>query len=305
MGVVAGSALTYELPLIEKTGAHTARMEFGINTPASQLAPIVEEYARAGIRPLLLASFYGRLPSSAEAQNLASWAAELGPGGSLWQGKSFPAGTAITTIEFGNETSYTYQFSDNSTSAYAERARTYAVRLKEAHEAIQKANPSVGLLGQGDEGGNGPEWVKNMFAAVPDLGQMVAGWSIHPYGPGWEAAINALVSQTSAAGASSAIPIYVTEWGLATDNGRCLSDNYGFNRCMTYQEAANTLQSTVQAMRSRYGSRLAGFYVYEARDEAAAGASSERESYFGTMQINEEPKGAYTSTVESLLAANP
>ncbi len=61
-----------------------------------------------------------------------TWAAEFGPGGSFWQGKSFPAGAAMTTIEFGNETSYTYQFSDNSTAAVAARAQTYALRLKEA-----------------------------------------------------------------------------------------------------------------------------------------------------------------------------
>jgi hypothetical protein len=305
MGLVAGSALTYELPFIQKLGAHTARMEFGIGTPASQLAPVVEEYARAGIRPLLLAGFDGRLPTSAEAQNLASWAAEFGPGGTLWQGKSLPAGTAVTAIEFGNETSYTYQFSDNSTSAYASRAQTYALRLKEAHEAMQAVNPSVGLLGQGDDGDNGPEWVNNMFAAVPNLGQMVAGWTIHPYGPGWEARINRLISETNAVGAPSTVPIDITEWGLASDNGRCLSDNYGFNPCMSYQEAATTLQSTLEAMRARYGGRLASCYLYEARDEAATGASTEREGYFGALQSDEAPKGAYTTTVQSLLAANP
>lgn len=305
MGLAAGSALTYELPFIQKVGAHTARMEFGIGTSASQLAPIIEEYARAGIRPLLLAGFDGRLPTAAEAQNLASWAAEFGPGGTFWQGKSFPTGTAVTAIEFGNETSYTYQFSDNSTSAYASRAQTYALRLKEAYEAIHAVNPNVGLLGQADDGDNGPEWVDNMFAAVPNLGQMVAGWTVHPYGPGWETKINRLISQTNSVGAPSTIPIDITEWGLASDNGRCLSDNYGFNQCMTYQEAATTLQSNLAAMRTRYGSRLASFYLYEARDEDATGTSTEREGYFGTLQSDEAPKGAYTTTVQSLLASNP
>ena len=56
------------------------------------------------------------MPSTSEAQNLASWAAAYGPGGSFWQGKSYPANTAVTRIEFGNETSYSYQFSDNSSS---------------------------------------------------------------------------------------------------------------------------------------------------------------------------------------------
>jgi hypothetical protein len=301
MGVVAGS-----LPFIQQLGAHTARMEFGIGTPASHLAPVIEAYARAGIRPLLLAGFYGRLPTAAEAQNLASWAAEFGPGGTFWQGKSLPTGTAVTSIEFGNETSYSYQFTDNSTSAYASRAQTYALRLKEAHEAIQAVNPNVGLLAQADDGdNNSSEWVDNMFAAVPNLGQIVAGWTIHPYGPGWEVRINRLISQTNAVGAPSTIPIDITEWGLATDNGRCLSDNYGFNKCMNYQEATTTLQSNLEGMRSRYGSRLASFYLYEAQDEEATGTSTEREGYFGALQSNGAPKGTYTTTVQSLLTTNP
>lgn len=313
MGVVAGSALTFERPFIQQLGAHTARMEFEIGTPTSQMTPIIEAYARAGIRPLLLASFHGTLPSTAEAQNLASWAATFGPGGTLWQGKSFPAGTAVTDIEFGNETSFAYQYSDTSSasnwyalSSYAVRAQTYALRFEDAQVAIQTANSKVGLLAQADDGDSGSSaWVDNMFAAVPDLAGRVAGWTVHPYGPKWQTKIDELISSTAAHGASSAIPIYVTEWGLASDNGRCLSDNYGWNQCMTYGEAATTLSSTVSAMRARYGSRLAAFYLYQAHDQQASGASTDRESYFGALQSNEAPKGAYTTTVESLLAANP
>jgi hypothetical protein len=312
-GIVAGSALTYELPFVQKLGAHTARMEFDINTPTAKMAPIVEAYARAGVRPMLLASFDGTLPSSSEAQNLESWAAAFGPGGTLWQGKSLPAGTAVTDIEFGNETSYAYQFSDTSKtsdwyalSSYASRAQTYALRFKEAQTAIASANPSVGLLAQADDGGSGSSaWVENMFAAVPDLAQRVAGWTIHPYGPEWQTRIDKLASSTAASGASSTIPIYVTEIGLSSDNGRCLGDNYGWNPCMTYSEAASTLDSTVSAMRARYGSRLAALYVYQAHDQAATGASTERESYFGALQSDSSTKGAYTTEVQSLLSANP
>jgi hypothetical protein len=101
------------------------------------------------------------------------------------------------------------------------------------------------------------------------------------------------------------VPIFVTEWGLSTDNGRCLSDNYGFNKCMTYQEAATTLQSSVSAMRTRYGTRLAAFYLFQSRDQSATGTSTGRESYFGALQSNETAKGAYTTTVQSLLSTNP
>jgi hypothetical protein len=306
MGVVAGAELTYERPFIEKLGAHTARMEFGIDTPASQMASTIEAYAKAGIQPLLLAGFSGRIPSSAEAKNIASWAAEFGPGGTLWQGRTFPANTAVTHIEFGNETSYTYQFSNNSTSEYANRAQSYAIRVKEAHEAIQASNPSVGILAQADSGGlSGNEWVANMFKAVPNLGSLVAGWTVHPYGSSWQTRIDQLVAGTNAVGASSSIPIYVTEWGLDTDNGRCLEYNYGWNKCMTYAEASSTLSSTVSAMRSRYGSRLAAVYLYQAHDQQPTGTSTALESYFGALQSNGSAKGAYTTEVESLLSTNP
>lgn len=313
MGLVAGSALMFERPFVRALGAHTARLEVEIGTPASQIAPIVEAYAQAGVKPLLLASFDGTLPSTAEAESLAEWAKAFGPDGTLWQGKSLPAGTAVTDIEFGNETSYAYQYPDTSKASnwydlpsYAARAQTYALRLEAAQTAIAASGAHVGLLAQADDGGSGAStWVDNMFAAVPDLAERVAGWTVHPYGPHWQTRIDKLVSSTAAHGAPGAIPIYVTEWGLATDNGRCLSDNYGWNACMTYTEAASTLSSTMSAMRARYGARLAAFYLYQAHDQAASGASTDRESYFGALQSDEAPKGAYTTTVETLLSANP
>jgi hypothetical protein len=266
---------------------------------------IVAAFARAGVKPLLLASFDGTLPSPAEAQNLASWAARFGPGGSFWQGQSYPANTAVTDIEFGNETSYSYQYSDNSQAGYAQRAQTYAQRFAESATAIRAVAPSVGLLAQGDSGGNGPEWANQMFKAVPNLGQLVAGWTIHPYGPEWQSRIDNLISTTQADGAPSSIPIYVTEWGLDTDNGRCLEFNFGWNKCMTYSEAASTLASTVSGMQARYGSRLAAFYLYQAHDQKPTGTATELEAYFGAVQSNGAAKGAYTPEVESLLSANP
>ena len=65
----------------------------------------------------------------AEAQNLATWAAEFGPGGRFWAGR--PDGDlAVQQIEFGNETSYGYQYGDTwSDASYANRAEQYATRL--------------------------------------------------------------------------------------------------------------------------------------------------------------------------------
>jgi hypothetical protein len=313
MGVVAGSAIAYELPYIQQLGAHTARMEFSIDTPVSQMESIIGAYAQAGVRPLLLAGFEGRIPSIAEAQNLAGWAAAFGPGGTFWQGKGYPASAAVTDIEFGNETSYSYQFSETSSASnwyalpsYAARAQNYALRFKDAETAIQASNPNVGLLAQADDGGSGtPTWVNNMFAAVPDLAGRVAGWTVHPYGPQWEATINRLVASTKADGAPSTIPIYATEWGLSSDNGRCVEENFGFNKCMSYGEAASTLEANIAAMRAKYAGRLRDVYLFQARDQQPTGASSEREGYCGALQTDQSTKGAYTTAVENLLSSNP
>jgi len=303
MGVVAGSAHQYEISFLKAVGARTARLEFGIGTPASNLASDIDAYARAGIRPLLLAGFRGRLPTVAEAQNLGSWAAMYGPGGTFWQGKSYPANTAVTQIELGNETSYSYQFSDNSLSTYATRAQTYALRARDAANAVRAANSRVGLIAQGDNAVNGTAWVTNVMRAVPTLDNLIVGWTIHPYGPNWATRMDSTINSAAAAGAR-ALPLWVTEWGISTDNGRCLSDNYGFDKCMTYDAAATTLRATVSGMQSRYGSRLGAFFLYQAHDQYASGTQSGREAYFGAQQSNGAAKGAYTTEVKANLAAS-
>jgi hypothetical protein len=303
MGVTTGSSFAYELPFLTSLGAHTARLLYNIGTSASSMAPVMDAYAKAGVRPLLAAEFYGRLPSTAEAQNLATWAKAYGPGGTFWQGKTYPANTAVTRIEFGHETSYSYQFPDYSLPTYAARAQTYALRFKDAQVAIKAANPNVGLLAQGDNAVNQTAWVVNMFKAVPDLGTRAAGWTIHPYGPNWRTRIDSTINSTRAAG-SPDLPIWVTEWGLSTDNGRCLSDNYGFDKCMTYQLAARTLHAALTGMISTYGNRLGAFFLYQAHDQAPTGTQTGREYYFGALQQKGGAKGAYTSEVKADLGAH-
>lgn len=300
-GINSGSAALWELPGAVKLGAKVVRIGLEINEPMAQIEQIVGAYAADGIRVAPLAEFNGRLPSPAEAKNLSSWAKAFGPGGTFWA--THPGGQfAIQTIEFGNETSFNWQYSENTPASYASRAQTYASRFAEAANAIKTTGVDVGLLAQGDSGNAGPIWVENMFKAVPDLASLVAGWTVHPYGPQWRAKLEELVSQTAAAGAPSSIPVDITEWGLSSDNGACLSGNYGWNPCMTYQEASEVLSRTVTEMRTMLHGRLGMFLLYKIRDQKAPGESSEREDYFGALQSELEPKGAFTSEVESLLA---
>jgi hypothetical protein len=311
-GIVLGSNANWELPFAKQLGAKTARMEFDIDTPAADLASAVDAYAKAGIRPLLLAGFQGRTPTAAEGDNLATWAAAYGPNGTFWQGKSYPAGVAVANIEFGNETNQAWQYSSlasnpswASTSTYANIARGYATAFKEAATKIQAVNPSVGLLAIGDAPGNWAQWMNNVYAAVPNFSDYVAGWTMHPYGPSsrWQPNMDTTLSILASHGAPASLPIYVTEYGIASDGGRCLDDNYGWDKCMTYDQAASALTGSVAAMRARYGSRLAALYLYQTHDQSNTGSSGSRESYFGGLTLSGGTKGAYTTALLSLLAA--
>jgi hypothetical protein len=305
-GVVSGSDVVNEARTSAKLGAKNVRVEFAIGTPAANLRAAVAAHAANGTRVLLLAGFHGRVPTVAEARNVATWAREFGPGGTFWANRS-DGRLAVQAIEFGNETSYGYQYGDQwDKPSYSARAREYALRLKDAHEAVSAANPQVGLLGQIDDANTGSQnWINGVFAAVPDVGSRVAGWTIHPYGPrrNWEARMDRTLAWAAARGAPPR-PLWLTEWGLATDNGRCLSDNYTWDKCMTYAAAAANLSSTVADMRARYGTKLAAFFLYQGRDLGSTGASTSREHYFGALRSDLSDKGPYSSVVRSLLAGS-
>jgi hypothetical protein len=303
-GLVASGA---DAGTIKSLGADVVRVEFDIGTPVSQMRQSIGAITSAGARPLLLAGFQGRMPTVAEAQNLANWAAEFGPGGSFWAGRS-DGGLAVHQIEFGNETSYGYQYGDGyGDSSYASRAELYATRFAQAHSAIAMTRRSVGLLAQADDGGSGSaNWVNHMFDAVPNLGALVDGWTVHPYGPRdrWQPKIDRLIMQTASRGASSRIPIDVTEYGISTDNGASLSDNYGWPVNTTYAQAASALHDSVAAMRQdpAIGPRLRLFIIYAAHDLGTPRSSADRERYFGVLQANLAEKDAYTAEVRQLFA---
>jgi hypothetical protein len=300
-GVTSGSDQLYDIPGAAKLGAKVVRLAFPINESVRSIEPVIAEYAAKGIRVAPMADFDSYFPTPAETTGLALWAKAFGPGGTFWAGRS-NSGLAITSIEFGNETSYSYQYPDDSPSGYAARAQSYALRFAEAATAVRAANPGVGLLAQGDSGNAGPAWVQDMFKAVPDLGGLVAGWTIHPYGPEWHERLVNLVNQTAAQGAPATIPIDITEWGISSDNGRCLSANFGWNKCMTYQEAGDALTRSVSEMRQLLGGRLGHFTLYQVRDQKLTGSSSDIEAYFGALQHELQPKGAFTQAVEALMA---
>jgi hypothetical protein len=306
-GLVASADHAKSAAAAGALGADLVRVEFEIGTPVESMRSSIAALADRGARALLLAGFHARMPSDAEARSLASWAAEFGPGGRFWANR--PDGhLAVHQIEFGNETSYGYQYGDSySAASYASRAETYARRFAQARFAIGLTGRDVGLLAQADDGGSGSSaWVDGMFRAVPGLGRMVDGWVVHPYGPRskWEPKMERLIASTAAHGAPASIPIDVTEWGISSANGAALNDNYGWPTNMTFAQAAAALDTSLREMRAhpRIGPRLRDFMIYAAHDLAGGGSSTEREQNFGVLQSNLGGKGAYSTEVRQQFA---
>jgi hypothetical protein len=296
-GIVSGRDLPRDPDASGKLGARVARVGFPIGTPPAEMREVVGAHADLGVRLLLLAELPdGRLPNPREARSVAAWAREFGSGGRFW-GERDDGRLAVRAIEFGNETSY-------PSSGVAHRGGEYAERARDAAAALQavRGDAPVGLLVQADDAGGGSAWVDAMFEAVPDLGRRVAGWTIHPYGPTYRERIRRLIAQTRAAGAPATVPVFITEWGLATADGDCLEpDNYGWDPCMGFEKAGLTLRQVADAVQRDLGGRLGGFFVYNVRDLAPLGVSDRREHYFGALLLDENPKGEYTEEVRTLL----
>ena len=309
IGVVVGSAIAWQLQFATKLGARSARMEFAISTPVSEMAPIIESYAKAGIEANLLAGFPGRMPTAAEIANLGKWAAAFGRGGTFWQGKSYPASLAVDRIEFGNESSGPWHYAALNgvqdwphSPTYAALAEEYGRTFRDAAITLRDTNPSVRLLAVGDVPGRELTWMDGMFRAVPNLGDYIGGWSVHPYGPSGQANVDDVLRQARSHGASDSIPLYITETGLASDDGGCLTDNAGWDRCLSYAAAARTLTSSVDGLIARYGDRLKEVDLYSAGDLRDHGASDDREVYFGALTATAGTKGAYTDAARAILA---
>ena len=283
-----------------RLGNRLCRVEFDISTRASAMDTVIGTYARAGIKVQALAGFQGRMATAADSRRLRTWAVRFGPKGTFWHGRRNYV--PITNIEFGNETSYSYQYRHSTTwSSSAElssRARSYALRAKDASTALR--GTGVGLLVQAEDGdAKSSVWVDAMFTAVPDLASRVSGWTIHPYGDGGFAKIDRMIAQLAAKKASNSIPIFITEWGLATVDGRTLSNNYGYPTNMTYAEAAATLRSVMARWQSAYGSRIAQVIYYMLTDLEPPGSTNEGEQFFGALKVDGSRKGQYTREVRA------
>lgn len=261
----------------------------GIGTAASTIKSLAEFFNSHGTLLQPLAGFSGRIPSSSEAKGLKAWAEAIAPLGGKY-------------IEFGNETSYTYQVGPSGGEPYGERA-------KEALEAM--AGTGVKLLIQGDDANTGSkEWVNGIFTAFPGIVSHSAfgGWTIHSYPsskvesdpdtvgvPKMERLVKTLEEH-----GDTTSKIFNTEWGAPCTNSGLTMTISG--QSLNWSEGAKLLEKHIPLLEGASKKRLVQLLLYQAHDQKPdTGKDTEREHFFGAVQSNGAAKGAFTTFVKSFI----
>ncbi len=265
---------------IRVIGARVARISTERGTLA-QLLQAAKDAVALGARPQVLV-YDWRTRTPAQLVGLAKQLVPLG----------------LTHLEIGNEDSYGYA-GKTPTSQIPTVSAQYARTIKAYAAALNAAGLNVGLLAQADDALRGAAWNDGMFAAVPDLHLHVAGWTVHPDTAGREVErLQRATDQTAAHGAPRDMPIFATEWGIAStatgvtlvaDLGRRVNgvpvlepDNYGHSPNLTHHQAAALEPKVIATMRTV--PQLRQVIVYNSHDGAPA--SNKREDNFGRLTVD-------------------
>lgn len=274
--------LSMQTLALRATDADSVRLdEARMGTTTAKDAAVANVRAE-GARPEILYSTRSESPSTIRAD-------------ALRYGPNATSTLPMLYVELGNEDSYSYK------NASASVAQQYGNQVEAVANAL--VGTGVKIIPQMDDAliDSTTHWVQNVYSTFPnmDAHPNVGGWVIHPYGPGYMTRINRLVSQAVAQGAPSDFPVMVTEYGLSSDNGRCLSDNYGWNRCMSYAEAASTITSVANDIKAN-APEVKLFTIYHMIDGTTSGASTDREMYFGALLRDGTPKPSYANALFNL-----
>lgn len=201
---------------------------------------------------------------------------------------------SIKYLELGNEVFYTS--SGMTSTAVRSSARLYASQAK----AIKLALPATcKLLIEADFPHFGGAEVAEIKATVPDIARYADGVKIHPYSSA-AARIATMYSQLATLGFPPDVPVWVTEYGISTANGRRLDGNYDQPLALTYAEAAARVRPAYDAIRSLVRN-LAVFVWYQDIDQGEpTSTSTGREAWFGVFRRDATPKGEFTAAVKAL-----
>lgn len=208
-------------------------------------------------------------------------------------------GSGVKLVEFKNETNYNAAVNNKA------GGEAYAREAREAAEIL--ASGGIGLLVQASDAGvPGSGWIDGLFAAVPNLDSIVAGYTIHPYYGGAHAGdpdtwgIPMMERMVAGLESFKAVkPVAITEWGETSANGKELT---GKPSNLTYAEAAEIVTQEIPPLLSAAKGRVSVFTVYCAHDLHTWASEPNWENFFGVVGFSGEAKEPYTSAVRTLLA---
>lgn len=306
VGVVSNSDPGNQLPRAQAVGCRIMRIEFTYSDSVATLKPVFDQAASLGIRVQPLAGWSDGSNPVPDLSNLVNWAAAFGPGGTNWPGGV--TALPMLAIELGNENSYPYKSGAYTSTTYSQIAQSYGSRVAALQSALaassNAAARAVGTVVELDDGwspAGDPTWINNVKigGGLSVLTNMIAPVT-HPYGNDYMTRINRLYGYLVAAGGAK--PYYVTEYGIATDNGVSLvPNNGGWPVNSTYSTAATNLNTVASDMQS--SGKVGQMMIFQMSDQAASGATTDREKYFGIVHDTGAAKGAYTTTAQSLMTA--
>jgi hypothetical protein len=297
---VNGYDSTDAIDRVASVNGKVVRVEFTADASnKANLQRDVDEGVAKGVRIQPLVGWNNGSPAP-DLTFLADWASTFGPGGTYWTGKPNPL--PITEFELGNENSYFYKSGDVTGSGYTNLATAYGQRAVAAARAVNAANSKVGVLVELADGDTKqPTWINAVLAAGgPDLIQLMHGPVMHLYGPQWQARLDAARGWLAAKGVTA--PYWVTEWGISSNNGANLTDNFGYPTNMTYAQAGAELTKVMDAMAAQ-PTKIHELMIYQHSDYSTG--DNNREHYFGILSDSGGPKGDYTTEAKAELAKHP
>lgn len=227
---------------------------------------------------------------------VAAAVARYAPGGTFWTSHpTLDSSYAPTWWEVGNEP----WLAGQTPAGYAQDYKA-AVIAGRAANSQAKFLLAAFPVWQNPATGNWEQWVTPMYAAVPDLGNYVDGWSDHPYSgdpsvwtpsnPAWYWQFQQFtkVHAEFAAHGGGSLPMWLTEFGYATA---------GSDRTVTEQQQASYITTAFDMLASvPYAKAL---FIYQLQDWGPR--DSDREHHFGIENADGSPKLAYAA-VKALAA---
>lgn len=232
-----------------------------------------------------------------------------GPEGAFWAANPELGYVPVRTFEIWNEPNFTDNWHARASDPASARARDYGRLFKRLARTIHGAAPSpvrvlTGGIANLDAGGNGRAFIRDLYAAHPDLGDFMDGMGVHTYSAGPDEALAALAAVRTIMNNHDdrTIPIIVTEHGWSTCPDPIRNAYSG--KCVRGGEVqqARFLRDYVKGLRARHDALrvdlLVWFNIQDTANPVTNRGCSTPGNFFGLFRFDGSRKAALETWLE-------